>query len=106
MGKKKSNFRQGFRKNKRIKHPTYVVGEVGNIYKYIGITHSESFNGVKNIPLKRNPNPSDARKSYIRPCVEEDIPKNFGRRLKGWSFSDEDKKTVKRVIEKSKKPHK
>lgn len=106
MAKKKNNFRKGFRKNKRIKHPTYIFDERGNMYQYIGITHSEKVGDIQNIPLKKNPNPNDNRKAYIRPFVEEDKPKNFSRSMKDWKFSSEDKKTVQKVIDKNKKPRK
>lgn len=102
MGKKKNNFRKGFRKNTRIKHPTYLVDKDGNFYKYIGVTHSKTYQGVDNVPLRKNPNPNDTAKAYIRPIVEKDSPQNFGRTLKGWKFSSEDKKTVDKIIKKSK----
>ncbi len=103
MAKKKSNFRKGFRRNKRIKHPTYVIDEKGNVYRYIGITHSDKTDNIKNVPLKKNPNSQDSRKAYLRPFVEEDEPKNFGRSYKKWSFSSEDKETVRSIINKNKK---
>lgn len=103
MGKKKSNFRKGFRKNKRVNHPAYLIGENGGEYDYIGITHSETVNEEANIPLKKNPNPQDPKRAYLRPSVESDKPTNFGRAYKGWGFSEEDKKTVRELIENAKK---
>lgn len=103
MTKKKDNFRKGFRKNKRIKHPAYVVDKDGNLYKYVGVTHSRVTGAEENIPLISNPNPNDSRQAYIRPYVEKDEPKNFGRRYDNWNFSKSDKTTVNKVIEKSKK---
>lgn len=101
--KKKSNFRKGFRKNKRIGHPAYLIDEDGNMYKYIGITHAQKTNGMDNIPLSKNPDPKDSSKAFVRPLIEKDKPKNFGRRLNGWTFSAEDKKAVKKIIDKDKK---
>lgn len=108
MAKKKSNFKKGFRKNKRIKHPTYLIDENGRMYQYIGITHSSKTGDSKNIPLKQNPNPKDNRRAYIRPVVDEDKPENFSRRMKDWRFSVEDRETVKQIIDdyKKKKPRK
>lgn len=105
---KKNGFRRGFRKNKRINHPTYVIDKDGNIYQYIGITHSSKTNDIDNIPLKKNPNPNDKRSAYIRPFIENDNYKNFGRGYNDWKFSEKDKKTVQKVIDKSnkKKPRK
>ena len=95
-------FIKNFRKNKRINHPTYLVDRDGNVYKYIGITHSEITLGKKNIPLKSNPNPEDNKTAYVRPRVEKDKAENFGRRLKGWRFLKEDKKTIKDIVDKDK----
>ena len=103
MAKKKGNFRKGFRKNKRIKHPAYVVDENGNLYQYIGVTHSKMTGSENNIPLLKNPNPDDSRQAYIRPRVEEDDSKNFGRRYSNWKFSKKDKRKVEKIIENSKK---
>ena len=100
--KNKSRFKRGFRKNKRIDHPAYLLGRNGDKYDYIGITHSDKTNGKNNIPLKKNPNPNDKRKSYVRPTVESDDPKNFGRSYKDWAFGSEDKKTVQKIYDKSK----
>ena len=106
MGKKKSNFRKGFRKNKRIRHPTYVVGEIDEKYEYLGITHSESYEGIRNVPLERNPDPEDGERAYLRPIVEKDHPKNFGRSLKGWNFSKSDKKKVDEIVKEYKQKKK
>lgn len=106
MGKKKSGFRKGFRKNKRIQHPTYLVDQDGRLYRYIGITHSPRTGDRDNIPLYQNPNPKDTRKAYLRPEVEKDEPKNFGRRLEGWKFGARDEETVRRIVNRKKKPRK
>ncbi len=103
MSKKKSNFRKGFRKNKRVQHPAYLIDDCGKVYRYIGITHSSNTNGLKNEPLHKNPNPQDNRPAYVRPLVEEDLPNNFGRRYSNWQFSEKDKKKIAKIIEKSKK---
>lgn len=100
---KKKKFKRSFRKNKRIEHPTYVVDEDGNLFKYIGITHSANVRGEKTVPLDKNPNPNDLRKAYVRPKVEKDDKSNFGRRLKNWSFSSSDKRKVEKILKSDKK---
>jgi hypothetical protein len=107
LARKNKGFRRGFRKNKRMKHPTYVIDKQGNVYKYIGITHSPKTNDVENIPLAKNPNPKDNRSAYVRPYVENDDFRNFGRGYNDWKFSEADRKTVRKIIEKNKeKPRK
>ncbi len=96
-------FRRSFRKNKRINHPTYVVDKQDDVYEYIGITHSKITNGKNNIPLRNNPNPNDSRQAYVRPILEKDIDKNFGKRYSSWNFSKSDTKKVNKLIDKNKK---
>lgn len=103
MGKKKKNFRKGFRKNKRTRHPAFVFDEKNGKFVYIGITHSPKVGEVENIPLKNNPNPNDEKQAFVRPEAEEDKPKNFGRSMKDWKLSEEDKKTINKIIENFKK---
>ena len=111
MAKKK--FRRSFRKNTRINHPAYIIDQDGNMYAYIGITHSETIKkekinkgkayNEKNVLLDKNPDPRDTRKAYVRPVVESDHIKNFGRRYDDWSFAKSDKRKVNRIIGKYKK---
>lgn len=103
MAKKKKNFRKGFRKNKRVRHPAYVFDEKSGKLLYIGITHAPKVKEEENIPLKKNPNPQDDKQAFARPKVEEDEPKNFGRAMKDWKLSEEDKKTINTIIENSQK---
>ena len=103
MAKKSKNFRRSFRKNKRINHPTYVIDRNGNVYKYIGITHSRKTKDENNIPLRKNPNPKDNRSAYLRPSVEKDEMKDFRRCYGAWRFGDEDSKLVRRMIDEDKK---
>ncbi|MBR2322973.1 MAG: hypothetical protein IKA54_05220 [Clostridia bacterium] len=111
MKKNSSNFRKGFRKldNKEVQgHPTYIYAKVGNEYKYLGLTHSNITNNVKNIKLEKNPNPKDSRTSYVRPNAGKANRSEFGKQLNGWHFSEQDKKKVNKIIEKNekKKPRK
>ena len=63
----------------------------------MSLTHSERTEGEKNIPLKKNPNPKDRRKAYVRPKVETAHVSSFGKRLLGWFFGDDDKDTVNKL---------
>ena len=74
----KNKFRSGFRYNNSPKakgHLTYVYAQDGSDYKYLGITHSKKKGHHTNYPLKSNPNPNDARKSYVRKHPEKDMKK-------------------------------
>ena len=49
----KESKRNEFRKSKDNGHPAYIYAKVGNSYEFIGITHSDLTNGVKNIKLEK-----------------------------------------------------
>ena len=85
-------------------HPTYIYAKVGKKYKFIGITHSEITDGVKNIKMDQNPDPKDKRSSYFRPKSSEANRSAFGSRLKGWRLSDNDKIKADDIIRKNKNP--
>ena len=94
--KARNEFRKKNTKDGRG-HPTYIYRERGNQYDYLSLTHSERTEGEKNIPLKKNPNPKDRRKAYVRPKVETAHVSSFGKRLLGWFFGDDDKDTVNKL---------
>ena len=85
-----------FRQYKKTKHPTYIYAKVGNEYKFIGLTHAEVTQGVKNIKLDKNPNPKDKRSAYFRPKAEKDKVNKFKKKEKGWKFSKSDKQKISR----------
>jgi hypothetical protein len=94
---KKRQARNEFRKKNGKDgrgHPTYIYARQGDDYFYIGITHAEISEGVKNIRLERNPNPRDKRPSYFRPKPQKNKRASFGKKLSGWSFSDADKRLI------------
>ena len=98
---KKKRFRSGFRINfgsKSRGHPTYVYGESGNEYKYIGITHSAKSGHKKNYELSKNPHPKDTRKAYVRKQSQKDKKSLFGQLLEGWKFDKKDYKNVKKYM--------
>ena len=69
--KQKETKRDEFRKNKVSGHPVYIYKKVGRKYEFIGITHAEITQGVRNIKLEKSPNPNDSKTSYIRPKSEQ-----------------------------------
>ena len=91
--KSRNEFRKKNSKDGRG-HPTYIYRERGNQYDFLSLTHSERTGNERNIPLKKNPNPKDKRKAYVRPKAETAHISSFGKRLLGWFFSDEDKDTI------------
>ena len=80
---------------------------MGDEYKYIGLTHSPTTHGKRNIRLRVNPNPKDFRKSYARPFCRTDKIKDFSKKkLRGWKISKRDRtriRKIKRVKEKKRK---
>lgn len=90
---KKNEFRQ----NKKTRHPAYIYAKVGNEFKYIGITHAEITEGVKNIKLDKNPNPKDAEPAYARPKAEKSKTSNFKSKEKDWKLSKKDKEKLNKI---------
>lgn len=105
----RKSFQRHFRKfhsKKTTGHPSYVFDENGNVYKVISITSSPVTNNVSNIRLERNPEPGNTTTAYVRPKVI-DIPNGTkNSKLKGWSFSNFDKKKVQVIIDEDKKKRK
>lgn len=102
-GTKSKRFQTHFRKaynGKFTGHPQYVFDEEGNKYKVLGITSSAETNGVKNVLLERNPEPHNSKMAYVRtkPAIEDKGA--FGSRLNGWKFTKNDKKKVKKILDK------
>ncbi len=89
-----------FRRNNNKKgrgHPAYIYAKIGDEFKFIGITHAEITDNMKNIPLDANPNPNDPSKSYALPRSEKAHKASFGAKLKGWKLSDRDKEKIKHI---------
>lgn len=100
--KKQRNFQRHFRKfhtKETSGHPSFVYDEKGNEYKVVGVTSSPRTNGVLNIQLKKNPEPGNTNKAYIRPKPMKINKGVRNTKLKGWTFSSEDKKVVQEVID-------
>ena len=85
---------------KRIKHPSYIFLEKGNIYIYVSITHSNNVKDVVVIKLRKNPNPKDKRESYRTFEAKEDTKDKFGKRLRKWSMDPEDDDEIRKEYKK------
>ena len=84
----------------KIRHPSYVFLEKGNIYIYISITHSDSVKNAIVIKLKKNPNPHDQRDSYRIVGIKEDTKDRFGKRLTEWVMDIEDDEDIREEYKK------
>lgn len=83
----------------KIKHPTYIFLEKGNVYTYVSITHSKSVEGAIVVKLRKNPNPKDNRESYRVVSIKEDTKDRFGSK-KRWSIDSEDEKDIREEYKK------
>ena len=95
--KQKETKKDEFRQNKDTLHPAYIYAKVGNTLKYIGITHSEITDGVKNIKLEKNPNPKDSKSAFFRPKTEQSSTNRFKKKEVGWKLSKKDKETANKI---------
>ena len=84
----------------KIRHPSYVFLEKGNIYIYISITHSDNVENAIVIKLRKNPNPQDKRDSYRIAEIKEDTKDRFSKRLKKWVMDCEDDKEIREEYKK------
>lgn len=99
-------YRNHFRSNnsKKVRgHPTYIYKRVGDKYFFIGITHSEITDGVRNIKLDKNPNPLDTKESFVRPFSSEEEIDKFGSKKKKWRLSKGDRKKLRKIKKNHKK---
>ena len=87
-------------KIKKIRHPTFVFIEKGNIYIYVPITHSSKVMNLITVELRKNPNPKDSRKSYRIKEFRSDTKDRFGRKQKDWSINCEDEKDIRNEYKK------
>ena len=94
---KKEIKKDEFRKNKLTQHPTYIYAQIGNEYKFIGITHSKITQGIENIKLEKNPNPQDKKIAYVKPLAEQGKTNQFKSKEKGWRLSKTDKNKISKI---------
>lgn len=95
-------FQPHFRKaynGKFTGHPQYVYDDTGKEYRVLGITSSPKTNGIINVKLERNPEPNNSKTAYVRTKPDKENKGAFGERLKGWKFTENDKKKVRLIIE-------
>lgn len=92
------HFRR-FRNGKFTGHPQYVYDDCGREYKVLGITSSDHTNGILNVMLEKNPEPGNNNTAYIRTKPDKVKKGVKNEKLKGWSFSKNDKKKVREIIE-------
>lgn len=102
MARKKQS-RSEFRKHKRSGHPAYIYAKVGDEFIFLGITHAPITNGMKNIQLDTNPDPSDSSSVYVKRTIESDKANRFSDPYKGWKLSDSDKTKVNKIIKSGRK---
>ncbi|MDE6415201.1 MAG: hypothetical protein K2K48_07275 [Anaeroplasmataceae bacterium] len=84
-------------------HPTYIYAQKGKKFIFIGITHAAITDEMENIPLEKNPESGNKSQAYLRPIPDEAHRSTFGAKLKGWFFSDSDKKKVEKIKKNTKK---
>ena len=84
----------------KIRHPSYVFLEKGNIYIYISITHSDNVKNAIVIKLRKNPNPHDKRDSYRVTEIKEDTKDRFSKKLKKWIMDLEDDNDIREEYKK------
>ncbi len=98
----KKRFQPHFRKfhdKTTTSHPQYVYDENGREYKILGITSSPKTNGILNVQLERNPEPNNRKAAYVRPVPAKVNKGVRNDKLKGWKFSENDKKKVRTIID-------
>lgn len=104
---KKIRAKDEFRYNYAKGHKNYVFAETDDgIYICVGITHESSTFSKPNMPLEKNPQRGKTEKAYIRNGIISDKKKYYGKKLKNYSFSSNDRKNVKSKIRNYKKKRK
>ena len=90
-----------FKIHKKNGHPAYIYAEYDDQYKYIGITHAEITQGIRNKKIKFNSNNKDPRTCYARPFSTHDKKSIFKKRkLKNYKIHRVDKKIFRSIKKK------
>ncbi|MCL2177077.1 MAG: hypothetical protein FWB72_03935 [Firmicutes bacterium] len=89
------HFRQG-RKHTNAGHPVWVFNEKEGKYEYVSLTHDSKYGNKK---LENNPNPKDAKPTYIHPKSYTANKNAFHQEeVKGWNdLTDKDKELIKNL---------
>ena len=79
------------------KHPAYIYGKSGIVYKYLAFTHSKTTNGKKNEKLKKNIDKDDERDCYMRTTPLISKRSDFDKPNKKYELRTEyDKQLIKK----------
>lgn len=111
LKRKNSSVRDEYRYNIDTQHMNYIylVEKDGDkeVYHALGFTHKDTYEGVKNMPLKKNPKKGDNKKSYIRSGEIEGEREMFsGKKAKNYELTGDDKANAKSKIRHYKKDKK
>lgn len=100
----KATVKNEFRYNNKTEHPNYIFEERGKKYRAVGLTHSDTTFGLKNMPLKQNPNSRDKDAAYIRNGIISESKSSFSKKpIKNFAFGKDDFPNVKAKIRNYKK---
>lgn len=97
---RRNKFKPHFRKfhdNVTQGHPQYVYGKNRKHFKSIGITHGDTTDNVKNIPMERNPEPGKSEPSFMLPRPNRIPKKTRNKKLPGWTLTKADRKKAKKI---------
>lgn len=83
-------------KKKIIRHPTYIFVIIGNLFRYVSLTHSKEVEGEEVVKLRENPNKEDKRKSYRVIGYQEDTKDNFGKKITKWRINPLDDEDIRK----------
>ena len=108
LKRKNSPVRDEYRYNIDTQHINYVylVEKDGDkeTYHSLGFTHSDTYEGVKNMPLQNNPKKGDSTPSYIRNGEIQGDKKSYsGKKAKNYQLTGDDKANAKSKIRHHKK---
>ena len=81
-------------------HKSHITRSKNNVVEHIPITHSPETRKMKNIPLRKNPNPQDNKQSYILPKVQVSQKKYLGRKHPEYKIKNPIDKSIIRHIKK------
>lgn len=86
-------------------HKSLITGKKkkGKVVEHIPVTHAPKTRGMKNIPLKENPQMGHKEQSYILPKVQKTKSKNVGVKQKDMKIKNTTDKAVVRNIKKKSK---
>lgn len=90
------------RSKEAANHPQYVFGRKGERLRSVGLT-THPKKEYKHIKLTKNPNPEDARESYIQTQVFKTKSHLYSDPLPNWKFAKEDVPIARHIKKQYKK---